>query len=1114
MSLLRGAACLLALPALAGAASGVVSLDGSWVYAYDLGVEVAAAGFDDSLFQPVHIPHNLRDFSDEPVGSGRTLWFRRSFPAPEIRPGQRAVLRVLNAPEPKIWINGRLVAEGAPDSFFLDADVSGFLQPGRNLIAMRTRVPGVQGGVRLHILDPVHFETDGVQLDTPGWQGGATALRLRTAIENESAVPAECKIGLRVTGPGGRLLAEASSTLSAPVGRTDVELLTPPIADPPLWSPASPQLSTVSVTLRTGGTETEFHEIAYGFKWFRFDAEKGFSLNGKPLKLRGVVYTTPGPGKFPDRESLWRYEIDLLKGMGVNFIRPTPGMDDTFFAHCDRAGILVTARVHDYGDKKQLWENMRRDVRQKYNHASLLTWNVVGEGAWAGRAEFHSESARALMAHDSSHPVQCNELGWRSPGTVGLIDVDIAGNGNYTGWYEGTLDHIGPYMDTYRNLVRERYGRVVPILVSNYGAASDPEIHTSQPRRNDYSEEYHTEFHKRWYRELEAREWMSGGLIFCYRDIDGGQAFRRHTWKGVLDLSDRKKDAYYFYQSKWTDELMVRIAGQRWARRDVWPPGEPRRIDIFSNADEVELFHQGESLGRGSSFEVALDSGENSLRAVAARGTAKVADTAGIVVRHRPPPPEVRLVPRNDRVLLAWQPILAVERYEVFEGREADFEPADPNRIGSTAATSYTATPESYGRYYRVVAVSGNARSDPSAPVGWGPAALQWRFAQDGWLIGSPLLADLDGDGLREVVVGSYSGELFALSSGGELLWRFSAGDGKTILSSPLFLEGDEPRIVFASNEALFALSTDGEILWKREGIQTFDRNPKAPAAGDLTGDGVPEIVVASDTGELRAFNASGAELWSYSTAGERNRGLQLTTPAIVGLEPGTAVLFAADNGFTYLLDAGGNLVWKRDNELGDSVPGHPPVQMWPAAGALTAAGPVRIVSGAGHLKVWDAEGGLVWEREDLRGPVQITSLFPGRDRHIVTYNRNLLTVVDSRGRDAWTFDLGGRRDFFTQPLVGADLNGDGETDLVGGTRGTFLYAISSRGTVEWKFPTGDEVSATPAVGDINNDGYIDVVFGSRDGYIRMIGAGKAGLASAMSHEYRGGPRRAASFGE
>ncbi len=1114
MSLLRGAASLLALPALAGAASAVVSLDGAWLYAYDLGAEAASPGSEDFLLEPVSIPHNLRDFSGEPVGSGRTLWFRRSFQAPEIQPRKRAVLRVLNAPEPEVWINGRLVAAGAKDSFFLDADVSAFLRPGENLIALRTRVPGVQGGVWLHILDPVHFETDGVQLDTPGWQGGATALRLRTAIENDSTVPAECEIGLRVTGPGGRVLAEALSTVSALGGRTEVELLTPRIEDPPLWSPASPRLSTVSVTLRVDGTESEAHEFAYGFKWFRFDAEKGFSLNGRRLKLRGVVYTSPGPGNFPDRESLWRYEIDLLKGMGVNFIRPTPGMDDTFFAHSDRAGILVTARVHDYGETEQLWENMRRDVRQKYNHASLLTWNVVGEGAWEGRAEFHSETARALREHDSIHPVQCNELGWRSPGTVGLIDVDIAGNGNYTGWYEGTLEHIGPYMDGYRDLIRERYSRALPILVSNYGAASDPGIHTTQPRRNDYSEEHHTEFHKRWYRELEAREWMSGGLIFCFRDIDGGQAFRRHTWKGVLDLADRKKDAYYFYQSKWTDELMVRIAGQRWAQRDLWPPGEPQRIEVFSNADQVELFHQGESLGLGTSWEVALNSGENRFRAVAARGTASVADTAGVAVRYRPPPPEVRLVPENGRVRLAWRPIPAVERYEVFEARKPDFDPVDANRIGSTAGALFTAAPESYGTYYRVVAVSGNARSEPSAPVGWGAAALQWRFAQDGWLIGSPLLADLDGDGLREVVVGSYSGELFALSSGGELLWRISAGAGKTILSSPLFLDGDEPRIVFASNEALLAVSTDGRILWKREGIRTFDRNPKAPAAGDLTGDGSPDVVVASDTGELRAFDGNGGELWSYSTAGERNRGLQLTTPAIVDLQPGKAVLFAADDGFTYLLDASGKLVWRRDNELGDAVPGHPPVQMWPAAGPLNKGGPPRIVSGAGHLKVWDAAGRLLWERQDLHGPVQITSLLSGEERQIVIYYRNLLTAVDPQGRDVWSFDLGGRRDFFTQPLVGADVNGDGETDLIGGTRGTFLYAISSRGKVLWKFPTGDEVSAAPAVGDINDDGYTDVVFGSRDGYIRMIGAGKAAAASAMSHEYRGGPRRAASFGE
>ena len=69
-------------------------------------------------------------------------------------------------------------------------------------------------------------------------------------------------------------------------------------------------------------------------------------------------------------------------------------------------------------------------------------------------------------------------MGWRSPGTVGLIEPDIAGEGNYTGWYEGTLDHIGPYMDIYRDLLIERYQRPLPVIVSNYGAAADPRVHT------------------------------------------------------------------------------------------------------------------------------------------------------------------------------------------------------------------------------------------------------------------------------------------------------------------------------------------------------------------------------------------------------------------------------------------------------------------------------------------------------------------------------------------------------------------------------------------------------------------------------------------------------------
>ncbi|MHC4363490.1 MAG: hypothetical protein ACYSTZ_11740, partial [Planctomycetota bacterium] len=144
---------------------------------------------------------------------------------------------------------------------------------------------------------------------------------------------------------------------------------------------------------------------------------------------------------------------------------------------------------------------------------------------------------------------------------------DVAGQGNYTGWYEGTPEHIGPYMDDYRQLLRERYGRDVPFIISNYGAAADPNVHSDPPRRNDYSQEYHIAFHKRFYQEIEARPWIAGATMFCWRDVQTLQPIPRHTWKGVIDLGEGKRDAFHFYRSKWTDEPAL-VKG-RWDHGDI-----------------------------------------------------------------------------------------------------------------------------------------------------------------------------------------------------------------------------------------------------------------------------------------------------------------------------------------------------------------------------------------------------------------------------------------------------------------------------------------------------------------------------------------------------------------
>jgi len=1082
----------------------------------------AAVDFDDSAWTVGRVPHSTGGLVAHAHARKRTpLWYRNRFQLSALTQDQRVFLDLRAACDAQAWVNGQELTSASPNPYHQWLDVTDLVQEGQNHLALRCIAPGIQGGVRIHVAGPQRLTTDNFLIDTPDWQGGPARVRARTEVVNDSDRPFDGRLEVSIHGPDGDSLVTTSARVRLAAGQSKpVTLDTDPVRDPPLWDIGKPRMCTARVTLKQEQQILHAEQTRFGFRWSRFDAQKGFFLNGRRVQLRGVVFST-GPKTHESRSTEFAYEISLLQDMGVNFVRVNDGIDRGLIQACDRAGILCAAPVHAPSKQETLAQTVTADVYELGNRPSIIAWHFNGEGKGVNTARSFGQAARTLRQLDTTRAVLCVELGWRSSGTVGLIDMDVAGMGNYTGWYEGTLDHIGPYMDDYRQRLRERYGHDVPMLLSNYGAAAESDTHTDHPRRNDYSHEYHTAFHRRFVQEMARRPWIAGGTLFCWRDMETLQPIPHHTWKGVLDGQEGRRDAFQFYRSQWTEAPMVHIAQHSWSPRPVWPPDRDTRFEVFSNCATVELFHNDTSLGTrsaedGFSWMVRLEADANRLRALGKRGDVLAEHRVAVEVNLTPPAPELRLSRSRahaDKLELTWDLIPAVKEYIV--EAEGTTQVANPPRhiFAVVEGTRLLFNSPPQPTRYTVRAVTPTTQGPCSERVAWAEGLLRWRFVNEGWLLAAPALGDLDRNGRLEIVVGSYSGEVFALDADGTLIWSYRTQEpGETVHSAPVVTSlqpGHEACVIFTSSRALYVLSAQGKLIWRQAGLPLVDRNLCAPAVGNLDGGSDLEIVVASDDGRIQAFRHTGKRLWSFSTDEGENRGLVHGTPVLFRESPGDDlnVLVGADSGRYTCLGARGKLRWRTARRLTGYLPGPVP-GVDAAVGALEPGGPLRLILCGGHNGIYDTQGRRLQGLPGLGGTPHIADLWGDGRRQILSVRGKGLNLMDAQGTVLQQIQLADANDFYSHHLSCADVDGDGVSDIMIGTRATRLRVYDASADELWHYTSRDELKAPALVADLDADGQLEIVVCSRDGYLRVLGGGPDTGPRSRCLSFRGNDRR------
>ncbi|WP_236668796.1 glycoside hydrolase family 2 protein [Hymenobacter rubidus] len=480
------------------------------------------------------------------------------------------------------------------------------------------------------------------------------------------------QVSVRLLDPRGKLVARSQTSLGIKGG--EQELAAFKLKAPRLWSPEHPELYTVQVTVTAGGQRFEQTERV-GFRNIEFVEHGPFLLNGQRLLLRGTHRHEDHAGVAAAMtEPQIRQEMRLMKTMGVNFIRLGHYQQSRIVLNlCDSLGITVWEEIPwcRGGLGGEVYQSqgrrmLRNLIQQHYNHPAILIWGLGNENDWPGDfPEFDKEKIRTYMKSLNDLAHQLDPARYTAIRRCDFCkDIpDVYSPSIWAGWYRGI------YTD-YKQVSEQEFKAVKRFLHVEWGGDSHAGRHSENPdnalakisrgqgaderagdaslfggsarvsKDGDWSESYLCNLVDWHLKEQETMPWLSGAAYWPFKDfstpVRPDNPIPYMNQKGVVERDFTPKEAFYVFQSYWTTAPMVHIYGHSWPVR--WgEAGEKKMVKVYSNADEVELFVNGQSQGirkrnsqdfpaAGLRWLVALNEGANTFRAVARKGKATVQD--------------------------------------------------------------------------------------------------------------------------------------------------------------------------------------------------------------------------------------------------------------------------------------------------------------------------------------------------------------------------------------------------------------------------------------------------------------------------------------------------------
>ena len=618
----------------------------------------------DEKWESVNLPHTFNQdaYKQRNYYQGEGL-YRRTLVLPDIVKGRRYYLKVDAASKAAtVSVNGNKAGCHAGGYNAFTMDITNYIQK-ENTIEITvdnsrkditpisadfTFWGGIYRDVWLISTPEQHFNmtnmgSDGIFINASITNKKSGVLKVRSEVSNDALKITTLEVKNAIYSPEGELLQTINRKLKLKAGETrTVECISDDIQNPSLWTPETPSLYLIKTTLtdlKTGKLlDEKIHKT--GFRWFAFDGNKGFSLNGKPYKLRGFNrHQDQAPVGVALDDEAHRRDIALMKELGCNFIRISHyPQDDTVLEMCDELGLLAWEEIPiinivpdtpGYDDNCE--QNLREMIRQHYNHPSVIAWGYMNEillttpavdkPEWPACKERTVALAQRLeTVLKEEDPSRVSVMAFNMTNLyneIGLNLEDVVGWNLYHGWYVGELKDFNAWCeDQHRRYPNQ------PIIISEWGAGSDKRLHTTNGRAFDFSIEYQQTYIEHYLPFIEETEWISGCAYWNFIDFNVAarqESMPRVNNKGVAYNNRTLKDVAYYFKALWRKDVpILRIASQDWDTR-VGETNKSQAIKIYSNMPEVELFVNGQSVGSQkifnchTIFNVLLPKGESTI---------------------------------------------------------------------------------------------------------------------------------------------------------------------------------------------------------------------------------------------------------------------------------------------------------------------------------------------------------------------------------------------------------------------------------------------------------------------------------------------------------------------